>query len=83
MDNAAIAERCRRQAEARLEMAGFLISSDPAIQSHDRGNRRVTRSNLVTLGRTACGIGPPARRRPGDRHGHQRPISTPNFHIVR
>ena len=30
MDNASIAERYRRQAEARLEMAGRLLSDSPA-----------------------------------------------------
>ena len=39
MDNTAVADRYRQQAEARLEMAGLLISSDRAVQVNYHGNR--------------------------------------------
>ena len=48
MDDAAITDRYRQQAEARFEMAGFLISREPAVQCNDRGNRHVTVSHDIT-----------------------------------
>ena len=61
MDNGSIAERYRRQAEARLEMAGLLLSDSPAVQFSDRDNRRVTRANLGVVQGTVCRIGRSAR----------------------
>ena len=46
MDNASIAERYRRQAEARLEMAGLLLSDSPAVQCNDHGKQHVTRADI-------------------------------------
>ena len=48
MDNTAVANRYGQQAEAKLEMAGFLISREPAVQCNDRGNRHVTVSHDIT-----------------------------------
>lgn len=49
MDNAAITERYRKQAEARLETAGLLVSDNPAVQFSDGGNQHITRANLGML----------------------------------
>ena len=49
MDNAAVPDRYRHQAEARLNMAGLLVSDDPAVQFNDRGDRHITRACIGML----------------------------------